>query len=61
KIDGAFGNKRKKAPVQPKFVGKRGPRLAREEPVEKGSNTGRGSAFGNTKKPSPKKSGGRGR
>jgi len=61
KIEGAFGNKRKKAPVQPKFIGKRGPRLAREEPVEKSSNTGRGSAFGNTKKPSPKKSGGRGR
>ncbi|PHM17065.1 MAG: RNA helicase [Sulfuricurvum sp. PD_MW2] len=31
KIAGAFGNKRKKAPVQPKHVGKRGPRVAREE------------------------------
>lgn len=61
KTAGAFGNKRKKEPVQPKFVGKRGPRVAREESVEKGSTAGRGSAFGNTKKPSPKKSGGRGR
>lgn len=47
KIEGAFGNKKKKAPVQPKFLGKRGPRVAREEP----SST----------KPSPKKSDGRGR
>lgn len=47
KTAGAFGNKRKKEPVQPKFVGKRGPRVAREEPA--------------SKKPSPKKSGGRGR
>lgn len=35
KVEGAFGNKRKKAPVQPKFAGKRGPRVAREEPIEK--------------------------
>jgi len=56
KTAGAFGNKRKKGPAQPKFVGKRGPRVAREEPAEK-SNSGRG----NSKKPSPKKSGGRGR
>lgn len=61
KTDGAFGNKRKKAPVQPKFIGKRGPRVAREEFVEKASSTGRGSAFGNTKKPAPNRSGGRGR
>ncbi|MFZ2967899.1 MAG: DEAD/DEAH box helicase [Sulfuricurvum sp.] len=47
KIEGAFGNKKKKAPVQPKFLGKRGPRVAREEPT--------------SSKPSPKKSGGRGR
>jgi ATP-dependent RNA helicase RhlE len=60
KTDGAFGNKRKKAPVQPKFIGKRGPRVAREEPIDKGSTASRNSAFGN-KKPSPKKSGGRGR
>lgn len=60
KTDGAFGNKRKKAPVQPKFIGKRGPRVAREEPVDKSSSTGKGSAFGN-KKPSPKKPGSRGR
>ncbi|MDO9057079.1 MAG: DEAD/DEAH box helicase [Sulfuricurvum sp.] len=60
KTAGAFGNKRKKAPVQPKFVGKRGPRVAREELPGK-SNSARDSAFGNTKKPSPKKSGGRGR
>jgi len=60
KTDGAFGNKRKKAPVQPKFIGKRGPRVAREEPVDKGNSPARGSAFGN-KKPSPSKSGGRGR
>ncbi|MDD2368718.1 MAG: DEAD/DEAH box helicase [Sulfuricurvum sp.] len=60
KTEGAFGNKRKKEPVQPKFVGKRGPRLARDEPSGK-SNSGRDSAFGNSKKPSPKKSGGRGR
>jgi ATP-dependent RNA helicase RhlE len=60
KTAGAFGNKRKKAPVQPKFIGKRGPRVARDEFPEK-SNSARDSAFGNTKKPSPKKSGGRGR
>ncbi len=60
KTAGAFGNKRKKEPVQPKFAGKRGPRVMREEPVEKGSSTSRGSAFGN-KKPTPKKSGGRGK
>jgi len=60
KTAGAFGNKRKKAPAQPKFVGKRGPRLARDELPEK-SNSARDSVFGNTKKPSPKKSGGRGR
>jgi len=59
KTAGAFGNKRKKEPVQPKFVGKRGPRVARDEPAGK-STSGRDSAFGN-KKPSPKKSGGRGR
>lgn len=47
KTPGAFGNKRKKEPVQPKFIGKRGPRVMREEPAGK--------------KPSPKKSGGRGR
>lgn len=47
KVEGAFGNKRKRAPVQPKFAGKRGPRVVREEPA--------------AKKPSPKKSGGRGR
>lgn len=35
KIAGAFGNKRKKAPVQPKHVGKRGPRVAREEEPQK--------------------------
>jgi ATP-dependent RNA helicase RhlE len=46
KTAGAFGNKRKKAPVQPKHIGKRGPRVAREEEPE-------------SKKPSPKKSGGR--
>ena len=44
---GAFGHKKKKEPVQPKFIGKRGPRVAREEPA--------------SKKPSPKKPGGRGR
>lgn len=60
KIDGAFGNKRKKAPVQPKFIGKRGPRVARDEPSDKGGAAGRTGAMGN-KKPSPKKSGGRGR
>lgn len=60
KTAGAFGNKRKKEPVQPKFVGKRGPRLARDDLAGK-SSSGRDSAFGNTKKPSPKKSGGRGR
>lgn len=43
---GAFGNKKKKAPVQPKHVGKRGPRVVRDEEPE-------------SKKPSPKKSGGR--
>lgn len=43
---GAFGNKRKKAPAQPKFVGKRGPRVVREE---------------EPKKPAPKKGKGRGR
>lgn len=34
---GAFGNKRKKAPAQPKYAGKRGPRVQREEesPKEK--------------------------
>lgn len=57
---GAFGHKKKKAPVQPKHVGKRGPRVARDEFPEK-SNSARDSAFGNTKKPSPKESGGRGR
>lgn len=61
KTAGAFGNKRKKAPVQPKFIGKRGPRVERDEPSTKGSAPARGSAFGNSKKPSPKKSGGRGR
>lgn len=60
KTAGAFGNKRKKEPVQPKFIGKRGPRLARDEPAGKGNAAGRTSAMGN-KKPSPKKSGGRGR
>lgn len=59
KTAGAFGNKRKKEPVQPKFVGKRGPRVARDEPALKGGSA-KDSAFGN-KKPSPKKSGGRGR
>ncbi|MGE4471462.1 DEAD/DEAH box helicase [uncultured Sulfuricurvum sp.] len=59
KTAGAFGNKRKKEPVQPKFVGKRGPRVARDEPALK-SGSAKDSAFGN-KKPSPKKSGGRGR
>ena len=44
---GAFGNKKKKEPVQPKHIGKRGPRVAREEPAGK--------------KPSAKKPGGRGR
>lgn len=33
KTAGAFGNKRKKEPVQSKFVGKRGPRAIREEPA----------------------------
>ena len=33
KTAGAFGNKRKKEPVQPKFTGKRGPRAVREESV----------------------------
>ncbi|HZF70120.1 DEAD/DEAH box helicase [Sulfuricurvum sp.] len=60
KTAGAFGNKRKKEPVQPKFVGKRGPRVARDDLAGK-NNSARDSAFGNTKKPSPKKSGGRGR
>ena len=60
KTDGAFGNKRKKAPVQPKFIGKRGPRLAREEPTGKANEPARNSAFGN-KKPAPKKPSGRGR
>jgi ATP-dependent RNA helicase RhlE len=60
KTAGAFGNKRKKEPVQPKFVGKRGPRLARDDLASK-SNSARDSVFGNSKKPSPKKSGGRGR
>lgn len=32
---GAFGHKMKKAPVQPKHVGKRGPRVAREEEPQK--------------------------
>ena len=61
KTEGAFGNKRKKAPVQSKFATKRGPRVARDEPAGKSDSSARGSAFGNTKKPSPKKSGGRGR
>ncbi|MFA6630268.1 MAG: helicase-related protein, partial [Sulfuricurvum sp.] len=60
KTAGAFGNKRKKEPVQPKFVGKRGPRVARDEPALK-SGSAKDSAFSNSKKPSPKKSGGRGR
>lgn len=60
KTTGAFGNKRKKEPVQPKFVGKRGSRVMREETEPKGTSLGKGSAFGN-KKPAPKKSGGRGR
>jgi ATP-dependent RNA helicase RhlE len=61
KTAGAFGNKRKKAPVQPKFVGKRGPRVARDELAGKSDSSAKNSAFGNSKKPSPKKSGGRGR
>jgi ATP-dependent RNA helicase RhlE len=61
KTAGAFGNKRKKEPVQPKFAGKRGPRMARDEPSVQGNTSARNSAFGNAKKPSPKKSGGRGR
>ncbi|MCK9372645.1 MAG: DEAD/DEAH box helicase [Sulfuricurvum sp.] len=60
KTAGAFGNKRKKDPVQPKFIGKRGPRVARDESTGKESSSGRTNAMGN-KKPSPKKSGGRGR
>lgn len=32
---GAFGHKKKKAPVQPKHIGKRGPRVAREEEPQK--------------------------
>ncbi|MFY9143035.1 DEAD/DEAH box helicase [Sulfuricurvum sp.] len=60
KTAGAFGNKRKKEPVQSKFASKRGPRVARDD-LSGNSNTGRDSAFGNSKKPSPKKSGGRGR
>lgn len=43
---GAFGNKKKKEPVQPKHIGKRGPRVAREE---------------EPKKAAPKKGKGRGR
>lgn len=35
---GAFGNKRKKAPVQPKYAGKRGPRVAREEEPQKNAS-----------------------
>lgn len=35
KTAGAFGNKRKKAPVQPKHIGKRGPRVVREEEPQK--------------------------
>lgn len=35
KTAGAFGNKRKKEPVQPKHVGKRGPRVMREEEPKK--------------------------
>jgi hypothetical protein len=61
KTAGAFGNKRKKEPVQPKFIGKRGPRVARDEPSVQGNSPAKSSAFGNAKKPSPKKSGGRGR
>jgi ATP-dependent RNA helicase RhlE len=61
KTEGAFGNKRKKAPVQSKFASKRGPRVARDEVSAQGNTSARNSAFGNTKKPSPKKSGGRGR
>jgi ATP-dependent RNA helicase RhlE len=60
KTEGAFGNKRKKEPVQSKFATKRGPRVARDDLAGK-SNSARDSAFGNSKKPSPKKSGGRGR
>lgn len=46
KTAGAFGNKRKKEPVQPKFVGKRGPRAVREEepkkaPPKKGKGRGK--------------------
>lgn len=54
KTAGAFGNKRKKEPVQPKFAGKRGPRVMREEPEPKGTSSGKGSVFGN-KKSAPKK------
>lgn len=61
KTEGAFGNKRKKAPVQSKFATKRGPRVARDDVAGKSDTSARNSAFGNTKKPSPKKSGGRGR
>lgn len=46
KTPGAFGNKRKREPVQPKHVGKRGPRVMREE---------------EPKKAAPKKGKGRGR
>jgi ATP-dependent RNA helicase RhlE len=60
KTAGAFGNKRKKEPVQSKFATKRGPRVARDDLAGK-STSSRDSAFGNSKKPSPKKSGGRGR
>lgn len=59
KTAGAFGNKRKKAPVQPKFIGKRGPRVARDEPSVQGDVSARNSAFGNVKKPISKKPNGK--
>jgi ATP-dependent RNA helicase RhlE len=59
KTAGAFGNKRKKEPVQPKFIGKRGPRVMREESEQKATPSGKGSAFGNKKPVSKKSSSGR--